>query len=186
MTQLIGFIVQWWRDLFRCRIDLLNFSMGFNIVAPYSTPELVYQWWSSPHKACPLCVVTDIINITEPSPHIDICSSKVSCKTKKKNQPLMAIHSPYFCTEGGTQGFFFIVFAPYLCPDLKQFKANISLLYIFQFNNLTAAYKTKNILSYDHLLMFFFVSFIGNQLLPFAHTFFVIWIEIKFSDNISS
>ena len=25
---------QWWRDLFRCRIDLLNFSMGFNIVAP--------------------------------------------------------------------------------------------------------------------------------------------------------
>ncbi len=29
------FLSQWWRDLFRCRIDLLNFSMGFNIVAPY-------------------------------------------------------------------------------------------------------------------------------------------------------
>ncbi len=29
------FQTQWWRDLFRCRIDLLNFSMGFNIVAPY-------------------------------------------------------------------------------------------------------------------------------------------------------
>ncbi len=28
-------IHQWWRDLFRCRIDLLNFSMGFNIIAPY-------------------------------------------------------------------------------------------------------------------------------------------------------
>ena len=27
--------LQWWRDLFRCRIDLLNFSMGFNIIAPY-------------------------------------------------------------------------------------------------------------------------------------------------------
>ncbi len=27
--------IQWWRDLFRCRIDLLNFSMGFNIIAPY-------------------------------------------------------------------------------------------------------------------------------------------------------
>ena len=26
---------QWWRDVFRCRIDLLNFSMGFNIIAPY-------------------------------------------------------------------------------------------------------------------------------------------------------
>ncbi len=26
---------QWWGDLFRCRIDLLNFSMGFNIIAPY-------------------------------------------------------------------------------------------------------------------------------------------------------
>ncbi len=26
---------QWWRYLFRCRIDLLNFSMGFNIIAPY-------------------------------------------------------------------------------------------------------------------------------------------------------
>ncbi len=28
-------LLQWWRDVFRCRIDLLNFSMGFNIVAPY-------------------------------------------------------------------------------------------------------------------------------------------------------
>ncbi len=28
-------LYQWWGDLFRCRIDLLNFSMGFNIVAPY-------------------------------------------------------------------------------------------------------------------------------------------------------
>ncbi len=27
--------IQWWRDLFRCRIDLLNFSMGFNNIAPY-------------------------------------------------------------------------------------------------------------------------------------------------------
>ncbi len=26
---------QWWRDVFRCRIDLLNFSMGFNIIAIY-------------------------------------------------------------------------------------------------------------------------------------------------------
>ncbi len=26
---------QGWRDLFMCRIDLLNFSMGFNIVVPF-------------------------------------------------------------------------------------------------------------------------------------------------------
>ncbi len=25
----------WWGDLFRCKIDLLNFSMGFNIIALY-------------------------------------------------------------------------------------------------------------------------------------------------------
>ncbi len=31
---------QWWRDLFRCRIDLLTFSMGFNIGV--STLELIY------------------------------------------------------------------------------------------------------------------------------------------------
>ncbi len=40
---------QWWRDLFRCRIDLLNFSMGFNIVAHYM--EFLHlnwylaEWW---------------------------------------------------------------------------------------------------------------------------------------------
>ena len=41
---------QWWRDLFRWRIDLLNFSMGFNIIAPYMvcvthkriSPSLIY------------------------------------------------------------------------------------------------------------------------------------------------
>ncbi len=27
-----GIVLQWWRDLFRCRIDLLNFSTGFNII----------------------------------------------------------------------------------------------------------------------------------------------------------
>ncbi len=32
---------QWWRDLFRCRTDLLNFSMGFNIIAPYME---FYTW----------------------------------------------------------------------------------------------------------------------------------------------
>ena len=40
--------LQWWRDLFRCRIDLLNFSTGFNIIAPLiygvSTSELIYCW----------------------------------------------------------------------------------------------------------------------------------------------
>ena len=34
---------QWWRDLFRCRIDLLNFSMGFNIIAPYM--EFLHLNW---------------------------------------------------------------------------------------------------------------------------------------------
>ena len=28
-------LLQWWRDRFRCGMDLLNLSMGFNIVAPY-------------------------------------------------------------------------------------------------------------------------------------------------------
>ncbi len=37
---------QWWRDLFRCRIDLLNFSMGFNIVTPYMV--CVTHKWISP------------------------------------------------------------------------------------------------------------------------------------------
>ena len=36
-------IYQWWRDLFRCRIDLLNFSMGFNIIAPYCIWSF-YTW----------------------------------------------------------------------------------------------------------------------------------------------
>ena len=31
----LSIYTQWWRDLFRCRIDLLNFSIGFNIIAPY-------------------------------------------------------------------------------------------------------------------------------------------------------
>ncbi len=34
---------QWWKDLFRCRIDLLNFSMGFNIIAPYM--EFLHLNW---------------------------------------------------------------------------------------------------------------------------------------------
>ena len=37
---------QWWRDLFRCRIDLLNFAMGFNIIAPYMV--CVTHKWISP------------------------------------------------------------------------------------------------------------------------------------------
>ncbi len=37
---------QWWRELFRCRFDLLNFSMGFNIVAPYMV--CVTHKWISP------------------------------------------------------------------------------------------------------------------------------------------
>ncbi len=36
LEQLLNLVInQWWRDLFRCTIDLLNFSMGFNIIAPY-------------------------------------------------------------------------------------------------------------------------------------------------------
>ncbi len=38
-----SFRIQWWRDLFRCRIDLLNISMGFNIVAPYM--EFLHLNW---------------------------------------------------------------------------------------------------------------------------------------------
>ncbi len=34
---------QWWRDLFRFRIDLLNFSMGFNIIAPFM--EFLHLNW---------------------------------------------------------------------------------------------------------------------------------------------
>ncbi len=34
---------QWWRNLFRYRIDLLNFSMGFNIIAPYM--EFLHLNW---------------------------------------------------------------------------------------------------------------------------------------------
>ncbi len=37
---------QWWIDLFRCRIDLLNFSMGIYIVAPYMV--CVTHKWISP------------------------------------------------------------------------------------------------------------------------------------------
>ncbi len=36
-------VFQWWRYLFRCRIDLLNFSMGFNIIAPYM--EFLHLNW---------------------------------------------------------------------------------------------------------------------------------------------
>ncbi len=36
-------LTRWWRDLFRCRIDLLNFSMGFNIIAPYM--EFLHLNW---------------------------------------------------------------------------------------------------------------------------------------------
>ncbi len=36
-------LFQWWRDVFRCRIDLLNFSMGFNIIAPYM--EFLHLNW---------------------------------------------------------------------------------------------------------------------------------------------
>ncbi len=43
-------IYQWWRDLFRCRIDLLNFSVGFNIVAPYMV--CVTHKWISPSLIC--------------------------------------------------------------------------------------------------------------------------------------
>ncbi len=38
-----GHKYQWWRHLFRCRIDLLNFSIGFNIVAPYM--EFLHLNW---------------------------------------------------------------------------------------------------------------------------------------------
>ncbi len=37
------FIFQWWRDLFRCRIDLFNFSVGCNIIAPYM--EFLHLNW---------------------------------------------------------------------------------------------------------------------------------------------
>ena len=44
---------QWFKSLFRCRIELLNFSMGFNIIAPHmemlhyklSSLLLVYSSW---------------------------------------------------------------------------------------------------------------------------------------------
>ncbi len=34
---------RWWRDLFKCRIDLLNFSMGFNMIAHYM--EFLHLNW---------------------------------------------------------------------------------------------------------------------------------------------
>ncbi len=40
------YLAQRWRGLFRCGIDLLNFSMGFNIVAPYMV--CVTHKWISP------------------------------------------------------------------------------------------------------------------------------------------
>ncbi len=37
---------QWWKDLFRCRIDLLNFLMGVNIVAPNTcNMEFLHMNW---------------------------------------------------------------------------------------------------------------------------------------------
>ncbi len=39
----VAFTNQWRRDLFRCRIDLFNFSMGFNIIAPYM--EFLHLNW---------------------------------------------------------------------------------------------------------------------------------------------
>ncbi len=58
---------QWWRNLFRCRIDLLNFSMGFNIIAPYMEflhlNWYIAEWfWKCPwpmHRAkarCKVCI----------------------------------------------------------------------------------------------------------------------------------
>ncbi len=44
---------QWWRDLFRCRIDLLNFSMVFNILAPYM--EFLHLNWYIAEWHC-LCL----------------------------------------------------------------------------------------------------------------------------------
>ncbi len=47
-------ISQWWRELFRCRIDLLNFSMGFNIIAPYM--EFLHLNWCIAEWSCHLCL----------------------------------------------------------------------------------------------------------------------------------
>ncbi len=37
------FTLQWWRGLFRCRIDLLNFSMGYDIIAPYNRYSVFWK-----------------------------------------------------------------------------------------------------------------------------------------------
>ena len=44
---------QWFQSLFRCRIELLNFSMGFNIIAPYMEMlhinRSLHHWYRSWH-----------------------------------------------------------------------------------------------------------------------------------------
>ncbi len=66
---------QWCRDLFKCRIDLLNFSMGFNIVAPYMV--CVTHKWISPPLKWKLCVQGFFADIFVNIGHIDTGSSAV-------------------------------------------------------------------------------------------------------------
>ncbi len=54
--------IQWWRDLFRCRTDLLNFSMGFNIVAPYME-FLHLNWYIAEWIVIPMSAGTHSLNI---------------------------------------------------------------------------------------------------------------------------
>ncbi len=69
---------QWWRDLFRCRIDLLNFSMGFNIVAPYME-FLHLNWyiaeWSSRFCFTLLILPWATVLTCHPQELQDVCSS---------------------------------------------------------------------------------------------------------------
>ncbi len=46
---------QWWRDLFRCIIDILNFSVGFNIIAPHM--EFPHLKWYIAEWAVHLCAL---------------------------------------------------------------------------------------------------------------------------------
>ncbi len=60
--------VHWWRALFRCRIDLLNFSMGFNIVAPFMV--CVTHKWVSPSLSFPTTLINWLLIRTIKDQHL--------------------------------------------------------------------------------------------------------------------
>ena len=87
--RVIHYTGQWWGNLFRCRIDLLNFSTRFNIIAPYME-FLHLNWYIAELGHCFYLILKGAVVVT-------LCQNETDVKFPMDNVVVNVHWKFYFC-----------------------------------------------------------------------------------------